>query len=553
MAPPKFDDLINQGGKVETKKAAPVRFDDLVARGAKPLETVQPAPDNEAQPAPESRKPGVLSRSLQLGLVYPGAGLASLASPLFDLAGAPGYGETFDDMRDGAESGYTMGFNDELAGAAGMAAGKDYGATRDAKRAEDRAAQARSGKAYFLGSLTGGAAVPFPGGSGANAGRMALARTLGQGALGGVGMSEGDSAEDIGLDALKGAGVGLVTHGALQGGGQLLKAGQPVLRRVMDNFAVGQGRRALTNGADSLSAKNLVRDDAVREAIDSNAILPNGTTAGALGRLDRLAEELGAGYGATVERLRQLGVKGPEAQALAEKMRRRAAEIRPNTTNEAIPEEFERRAQQVMSKPQFSPKPTGTPNRYVVTRDRNLRLDQNEALKRSMQEQARYGEISETPLNEAKREIASIYRQGTEDAIDAAAAANPGSEIEHLAEGFVPIKRRLGNAIEARDAALRGTQRGGQRGFFSFADKVAMAASPDPATALAKGVLGKVWSSRGPSTVAWAARNLGESRAIGDGLRASPLWLGRSTGAVTNAERDAVIEWLRAKKADEQQ
>lgn len=512
------------------------------ARKVEPAETVQPAPE-------PSKKPGVLTRSLQLGGVYPAAGLASLASPLFDLAGMPGYGETFDDMRDGVESGYTLGFNDELAGAAGMTVGKDYATVRDAKRAEDRAAQVRSGKAYFLGSLTGGAAVPFPGGSGANAGRMALVKTLGQGALGGVGMSEADTVGGEIVDGLKGAGVGLVTHGALQGGGQLLKRGQPVLRRVMDKIAVAQGRRALLNGADSLSSRKLVGEDAVREAIDSNAIVPAGTVEGTFNRLDRLTEAQGEGLGAVIETLEQKGVQGLNANDLAAKMRARAAQIRPGEVNDAIPGEFERQAAILESRrPTVEVPPTEYEAGYTG-RSPVLPLSQGERLKRALQREAHYDRLNLNPLDEAKQEIASMYRQANEDAIEAAARANPGSEIEHLAEGFVPIKQRYGNLNEARGAAARGAQRAGQRGSVPLEGRIAALMAPDATTGFVRGMLSKVWKDRGPSTVAWAARNLGESRAVGDGLRAAPLWLGRSSGAITNTERDALIEWLREKKA----
>lgn len=434
--------------------------------------------------------------------------------------------------------GGTKGWADEISGAAfgsdpvrvtgEKAPGNQL---RNLMRDDLKASQEDYPRASFLAHVAGDLASDFA------ASKMGVpvsspAYQIASGGVAGAGMSEGETAADVGIDSAIGSGAaGLANMGGRYLAGPLLARAAPVLRRAMDRIGVNQGRRALLGGADSLSSREPTSAEAVREAIDSGGILPFGTTGGTHGRLDKLAAQQGKGYSAIVEELERQGVKGPVAGEVAEELAGRGALLEPRTLDPALPREFERFAGRVMSK---------------ADSGERMALTQSEDLKRSAQNMAQYNRLGSKPLNDTRKEIASVIRQANEDAIDAAGRANPGTEIEQLAEGFVPVKQRLGNLIEARDAAERGNQRAGQRGFFGLIDHMKMAA--DPGGGLATGITSKLWRDRGPSTVAYASRKIGESTALADALRSAPRWMGRAGAPISNAEQEALIEWLREKK-----
>lgn len=357
---------------------------------------------------------------------------------------------------------------------------------------------------------------------------------VGSGALAGAGMSEGETIKDVAIDSGIGAGTALfgnaVGRYAL---GPLAARVAPALRRWLNEKAVDQGRRVLTNGADSLSNRQPVAEEAVKEAIDSGAIKPLGTTQGAFKRLDRLAEDQGAAYGAVVEELEKQGVKGPAAKEIADELMSRASVLRPNTMNDALPAEFEKQAAEVLSKRTFAPKATGTTltggTRYAIQRDPNLGLSQTESLKRSLQKLAQYDRTASKPLNDVRKEIASVVREANEEAIEAAGKANPGTDIEHLAEGFVPLKQRLGRILEAREAAQRGAARGAQRrgvGISDYLTANAAAAAGDPTGGLATGAANNFLRNRGTSAVAVGARRIAESAPVRNAREVLPAAVG---------------------------
>lgn len=265
------------------------------------------------------------------------------------------------------------------------------------------------------------------------------------------------------LDALSAGPLGGALGGTLVSG--LLEGGRAAvgtpLAKSLGRLAIDQGRRVLTNGADSLSKRAALSEPAVAEAIRSGGIKPFGTTAGAFERLQGIAEGEHVKYREIVSQLEARGVKGPHAEALAQQLLDKAADLDKNTMNEALPELYLDAAGKVMGKAESSGQ---------------LGLTQNENLKRSLQAQVKYGRFEDTPVNEVRRDIASVLRRGSEEAIDSQ-VPQLGPEARALGAQFVPVKQRLGRLLEAEGAAERGAARGAQRNHFGMKDVAAATAA----------------------------------------------------------------------------
>jgi hypothetical protein len=460
----------------------------------------------------------------------------------------------------GAAQGATLGFGDEVGGAIqalgrrflpeslggggerdrGRSLAELYREERDGFRRDNLSAEASRPGAYFAGNVLGGlgtaAALP---GAGVKTGLQALKAGAGLGAAGSLGASGADlSRGEVGgalLDTTLGTGLGAVTGG---GGFAAMKVAPTVLRKArqkLEEVAVRQGRRVLTSGADSLSSRAPVSGEAVKEAISSGGILPFGTTSGAFKRIERKAGDLGKVYGEIIETLEARGVRGPVAAEVADEIVKRGAAIEPNTMIPAIPREYLRQATELVGKAGNSP---------------TLGLRQAEELKRSLQHGAKFDRLKASPLEGAKRDIASIVREANETAIERAGRANPGTEIAELAENFVPVKQRLGRLIEAREAARRGNQRSLQRRGVGMSDMMAAgtgaAASGGLGGAALLGTLNKLARERGTSAVASGAYGASQlAKTLSHAALLSPGRGGAGAGGALAVERAMLPEWLR--------
>lgn len=371
-----------------------------------------------------------------------------------------------------------------------------------------------------LARIASGLATGFGYGGVASAGRSQADLTRGEWSKFGTDMSgekefreAGKNIEEGGWRGYGKAALNIASAGApggaIAGGG--LSAAMEGLRKAgpaIGRYAIRQGRRVLTNGADSQSNRALVSDEAVREALDEKAIHPLGNTEETLQRLEDLTAKYGPEYRQIVDKLEKSGVAGPKASAIAEKLLERAVYLEKRTgANKSIPNAFIDEAANAES---------------IAADDGRLGLSQGEDVKRALQKEAKYGKLSETPMNEAKREIASTYRQAVEDAIGEAGAAAPeGSPLRELAESFVPTKQKLGRLMEAEAAAERGNARVGQRssGDFPSPLEAAMAVSSGhPEAVLVKPAFNFI-KNRGTSTVAAGADKF--SKALKSGLAGS--------------------------------
>ena len=260
----------------------------------------------------------------------------------------------------------------------------------------------------------------------------------------------GQQALDTGVGAAFGAVGGVLGHG-------MSKAAPYAFAKLRDYLTKGSmnaGRRALLGGADSLSGRIPVSDEAVKEAIDQGAIRLGGSTQGTSRRLDAARETVGDAYGSVLDALEAAGVRGPNAGQVAQQLRARGAEIAPTTIQPNVPRAFTTAADRVAAKGVVG----------VGDEAGTLGLRQAESIKRSAQDLANYARLAkqDKPLNLAQKEVASIIRRANEDAVEQA-GQRMGGEVGELAESFVPLKTQLGRLIEASDAAERGAAAAGRR------------------------------------------------------------------------------------------
>lgn len=478
-------------------------FETFVNRGANVLPAGRPVVD-----------------ALSAGLVQmlrppPGAVLTPQARAELQAAGeqvaeAPGLVDTYRDIRD----------TRRLRTAAGSAQNPNA---------------ARAGTALGIGATI---AAPFLPKVTAGTGRLgrigsAAATGAGYGALSGLTDGEADLTRgEVGgaaLDTLEGAAVGGLIGGAAGGAVEAVRPLAGALRRL----AVRQGKQTIQGGSDIAAAtREPLSDEAVEEVLRAGGIRPFSTTQATAGRIETLARESGDEYGRIVAALEARGVPGPKAAQVADDLLARGALLESRTLNEALPEEFMRRAEGVIR----AERAGGTPR---------LTLTQAEDLKRSMQDMARYGKLEETPLNAVRREIASVIRQANEDAVEQATQAAPaGSALRRLGESFVPVKQRTGRFLEAERFAQKGATKAEQRSPMSFKDLLVGGMTGEPVSGLALATGSSIARNRLPSTTAAGAFNLSE------GLRTGSAAADLASGFAGAAELGAEEVQSRADRAD---
>jgi hypothetical protein len=167
--------------------------------------------------------------------------------------------------------------------------------------------------ALHAGAIAGGTALAFAGG---------LPAAIASGALTAGGASEQHPVREGAIGAVGGA--------VADRFGRVL----PVLAKALRKGAVNAGRRVLQGGG-SISVKKPVSDEAILEAGRQGAFRPLGTIEGAADRIGAARERVGAQYGDVVDALEAAGVKGPDADVLAQQLRAKGASAFQNS---ALPE-----------------------------------------------------------------------------------------------------------------------------------------------------------------------------------------------------------------------
>lgn len=324
---------------------------------------------------------------------------------------------------------------------------------------------------------------------------------------------------------------------------KVVEKGYPALRNALREYAIKKGRNALLAGADQLSNRIRVDEGAVLEAIDSGGIRAAGSTHGAAKRLTDLAAAQGETYAEVVRALETKGVPGPVAGDVADEIIKAGEAAKPNTMLDEVPSIYQSEAKRLLEK--VSPESTGPGQR--------IGLEQMENLKRSAQGKVKYDHMltsnADREINAAHGDVASFLKGANERAIARASAdaAQGGTLIApenqqaviDLAEGFVPIKNRLGHLIEARNAAVRGAARASQRTNDAVGSAMTAAmlqgGGPQAAVqALPMALAKSIWKGRGASSMAVAARALQQSPALKEATLDAASWV---PNAVTSAER----------------
>ena len=318
-----------------------------------------------------------------------------------------------------------------------------------------------------------------------------------------------------GRAALDVAGAG-ATGGGLTGllAGGLAEGARALFTDPLKALGIRSGKDVLQGGSDiAAPTRKPLSDEAVEEVLDSG--LMGGTTAETYANIEGAAAKQGKLYADIIERLEANGVRGPEAKALAEKMMERFREeyvVAPSS--KSVPQAYADEAANLETITHPAPGLEGPAHK-------SLGLSQAEGLKQRLQTQARFERLNNNPTEEARQEIASMVRQANEDAVtQAGLSAGAGSEVNGLAQRFVPTKQRLGRLLEARTAAERGAVKASARPSApGITDLLVGSTTGNPATAYLTAMATKSLRSRLPSIASRSA--YGASNALRSGA-ASP-------------------------------
>lgn len=411
----------------------------------------------------------------------------------------------------GGLQGATLGFGDELAGygTAEMQAltnllpkalrakldlveapaSDAYRYSRDLERERNDAAQKAHGGHYLGGNLAGGLFMP---GGAALSGAKGLSALVKTGAALGAGAGLGSSDVDLTRDmTAKDAGrlaIDVGGNAVLGGAGGAVVRGVTQLPRALKSAGINIGKLVLPGASP----------EAVEQAIKGGAIRWGGTAGGAAERLGTTRDVAGRELGGVISGLEEGGAR-PSAQRLTQALQSRGASA-PKTMNPTVANSYTR----------------ATARLQKAMGEEPLTLSGMEELKRSLQEGIPYGKPGAKESVRTQKDIASLFANESEQAVQDAAAQNP--QLADLAAQFVPAKQASGLAIEGAKAALKGAKPGlysrllditapfsaAAAGYAHHGPKGALAALPAWA-------IEHTLRTRGPSTLARGAYGAGRA------------------------------------------
>lgn len=345
-----------------------------------------------------------------------------------------------------------------------------YRTVRDTRRERTEAGSQQNPRAAAAGTALGvvsSALAPLPkasvgGGLGGRLGSAALTGA-GYGALDALEHGEADltrgefgqGAKDAARGAAVGAGLGLAAGGVSEGLARVLPG---ALRRL----AISEGRQHIQGGSDVMAVGRVpLSDEAVEEVLQRNLIRPLATTEGTYPRIEAAAQEQGRIYGAIVDELESLGVRGPRVKELADELYARFLETNAVTSaNKAPANVFRDEAANIRDLAYPAGGAIADDGARVVEGPpaARLGLSQAERLKQRLQDDARFDKRNPTGKEESLRETASRVRQANEDAItEAAMVPGVNPRVQELGAQFVPQKGIVGRLLEAEEAGSRGS------------------------------------------------------------------------------------------------
>jgi hypothetical protein len=346
--------------------------------------------------------------------------------------------------------------------------GDTYRLLRDTRRKDTAKLSAENPWAGRLGEGVGTVAsilAPLPGFKAAPGagllGRVGAASLTGA-AYGGLnGLANGPS--DLSRGDIKGTARDIVDNalgGAAFGAGfGLLSEGASRAWPWVRNYALGKGKEVLSGGSDIAAVtRKPLRDEAVEEVLASGGIKPFDTTPQTHQRVEQLSDEAGQLYGEIVRELEARGVPGPEVKPLADEMMARYVEAYRNSgANKGPANVFKNEANNLVD---------------VAGGNPTLDLTQAEAIKRTMQRDAKFHRRQASPDEESLQRASSMVRQAVEDAVERGAAGSTDPEIRSLANNFIPAKQRASRLLEAEEFVDRAAAKYNQKPNVSAFDRL---------------------------------------------------------------------------------
>lgn len=299
-----------------------------------------------------------------------------------------------------------------------------------------------------------------------------------------------------GAGAIGGAGVG----------GLVGVVGETVRRplaEALKKAGVWGGRKVIQGGSDIASAtRKPLSDEAVQEVLEHGAIKPFSDTRSTYRRIDALTEAKAKAHGEILDKLEARGVEGSLAHDIADELiDKHVAAYFGSGSDKAIADRLLKEADNAIE---------------MAMGKRRLGLRQQENIKSDLQNDARLEMLKQSKTSEAAHQASTTYRTRGEEAVaNAGRAAGPGSEIEALANQFVPSKQLLSRLYEARDAAERGAVKAMGRQSMGNKDYLLGAATGDPATAFATAMGSSMVRNMAPSALAAGSYNLGRATTSG--------------------------------------
>jgi hypothetical protein len=233
-----------------------------------------------------------------------------------------------------------------------------------------------------------------------------------------------------------------------------------------------------------------------------------------------------------LDALEAKGVRGPVARDIADQFVAQGQQAEANSLGTGVPELYSSLSDELGQKP--------------VDQAGQLGLKQAEAIKRSLQEKARYDKISgDTLMEGARKDAASTVRGAVEDAVDVAGKSSNDPVTRALSDSFVPLKEQLSRLIPASDAADRGAAMAARRRMFSLSDNLMGAAKlgAGDGVGAGAGMVGNMMlRTRGTSTAAVIAK--GAADKLSHLAQTNPAVLGKYgailSGAFQRGGQDAL-------------
>lgn len=486
----------------------------------------------------------------------------------------------------GLGRGATMDFGDELAGASGamlahvlpesLGGGTDgkswrelYREYRDfARKQNDKGARDQP-LATGVGTLAGGIATSYLGGAAAAelGGTAKLLSVLGKaapavgaigegatyGALSGLGGSDADltkgefgkAASDTGHGALTGAEFGL--------GGHIVGATLPYLAKGASKLGSVAARGALSHGADV----GKLSSEAVQAAYDAGAFTRPRMISGTSNKLDEVRAALGAAKGQLEADWGARGLTADNALDLARGLEGEGRRVASTTGGSPTPKAFFDLADEIAPgistardeiRTQLARQ--GIRGKHAdalveegmrdwqpdliakrVDAKGNLSLADAENIKGTLQDNASaaYKEAGGSPKGDALKAVAAYIKKANDAAVNRQRSLAP-----ELADKWVPLKEKLGNLIEASNAARAGAKKSDpliNTLLGTSAVGGLLAGNLAPAGAALAGYAGR---ELGPSTAAWALPHI--ANGLASPKTAKLIQLLRNTGALTAGE-----------------